>query len=438
MKELFENIVGIRSGTDIASTVRTIRSGIPLKGYNLWMIVCSAALASLGLDTNSTAVIIGAMLISPLMSPILGVGLALGTNDRPTLTESAKNLALATAVSLATSWLYFLLTPLGETTSELLARTQPTLLDVLVAFFGGVAGIISGSRRDATNAIPGVAIATALMPPLCTAGFGLATGNMVFFFGALYLYIINGVFISIATFAIVKYLRFPVVKHSETMRGMAVQISSLLVILIVPSIYFLYDVYGSLQTKRTIQNVLIEPLKAAHDDVLSWELVKQDTIRELRVFYAGVELDSTLVRKINNELKKQGLSEYRLMLTRVNMSKEEVSRVSMETAQKLIAERLSRDSSRLSVTPQLNVLMLQNEITAAFPFVQSVGVGNIITPVASDTTFSNNVDTVTHVLLYVSTPAAMNLYRKEGSRITQYCKQRLRKDSVEVIPILTR
>ena len=434
--QILDRVAGIRNGTDVESTIRTIHSGIPLKGYNLWMLVCSAALASLGLDTNSTAVIIGAMLISPLMSPILGVGLSLGTNDRPTLIESARNLALATAVSLGTSWIYFLLTPLGEATNELLARTQPTLLDVLVAFFGGVAGIVSSSRRESNNAIPGVAIATALMPPLCTAGFGLASGNWSYFFGAMYLFIINGVFISIATFVMVKYLHFPVVaKYSRTVRSMIVQISLFAVVIILPSVYFLYDVYVSLRIKRTINSLLIQPLKIANNDVLSWDVVKKDSLQELHVFYTGREIDSTTAKDISKQLAEEGLSNYRLMLIRVNMSKEEVARLSMDAAQKLITERLSRDSLRLKPESMPNISLFQAELRSAFPFVESIGMGKVVT---TSLTNPNSLDTLTHILLYFSSPQTEQNYHQEISRLYNFCTTRLQKDTIVVLAVPQR
>jgi len=193
-------ILDIRTGSGKEETLAEISSGVSLKGFNFWMLVCSALIASLGLDTNSTAVIIGAMLISPLMNPILGVGLSLGVNDKDLFFLSMKSLGFATLAGFISSVIYFKLTPFGNITSELIARTTPTLLDVLIAFFGGIAGIVSGSRKYLTNAIPGVAIATALMPPLCTSGFGFATGRWNFFLGGLYLFFINAVFISLATF----------------------------------------------------------------------------------------------------------------------------------------------------------------------------------------------------------------------------------------------
>ena len=177
-------------------------------GANLWVLIFAIFIASLGLNVNSTAVIIGAMLISPLMGPIIGMGLAVGINDLDLLRRSLKNYGVATLISVLTAMIYFLISPLSEAQSELLARTSPTLYDVLIAFCGGAAGIIALCTRGKGNVIPGVAIATALMPPLCTAGFGLATGHWLYFLGAFYLFFINTVFIALATFCGVRLLHF--------------------------------------------------------------------------------------------------------------------------------------------------------------------------------------------------------------------------------------
>ena len=202
MKKAFLRILNIRENTDFEKTRTEITDGITFRGYNFWILICSTILSCIGLDTNSAAVIIGAMLISPLMSPILGVGLSVAIHDRRLFGYSFRNLATSVLISLGASVIYFYLSPLGEPTPELQARTFPTLLDVLIALFGGIAGIVSISRHEQTNAIPGVAIATALMPPLCTAGFGIATSRWNFFFGAFYLFFINAVFISMATYLI--------------------------------------------------------------------------------------------------------------------------------------------------------------------------------------------------------------------------------------------
>jgi uncharacterized hydrophobic protein (TIGR00271 family) len=198
---------------DKAKVLDNVVSNTSFRGANLWILACAIVVASVGLNVNSTAVIIGAMLISPLMGPIVGAGFALGIYDFALLKKSAKNLLIATVVSLTVSTIYFSISPFKEAQSELLARTSPNIYDVLIAFFGGLVGVIAITRAEKGNPIPGVAIATALMPPLCTAGYGLAMGNYLYFLGALYLYIINCFFICIATYVMVKYLKYPLTTH---------------------------------------------------------------------------------------------------------------------------------------------------------------------------------------------------------------------------------
>lgn len=187
----------------------TIRSGVAVGGTNLWVLIFAILIASIGLNVNSTAVIIGAMLISPLMGPIVGVGYGAGVKDLQLIRLALRNLGVFVAISLVTATCYFWLTPLTDAQSELLARTSPTLWDVLIAFFGGAVGMIAATRRYSSNVVPGVAIATALMPPLCTAGYGIANGNLPFFGGAFYLFTINSVFIGFASLLVVKLLRLP-------------------------------------------------------------------------------------------------------------------------------------------------------------------------------------------------------------------------------------
>jgi uncharacterized hydrophobic protein (TIGR00271 family) len=186
--DFFRDLTDLRTGLDREGTIISIKNNKKMHGANAWLLMCSIMVASLGLDLNSPAVIIGAMLISPLMSPILGIGLSVGINDRNMLSIAIRHFGLSIIIALVTSFLYFKLTPLGEITDEISARTAPTFLDVLVAFFGGIAGIISGSRKDKSNAIPGVAIATALMPPLCVTGFGLAKQEWEIMINSFYLF----------------------------------------------------------------------------------------------------------------------------------------------------------------------------------------------------------------------------------------------------------
>jgi len=196
-----------RDKENIEITTENIKNGAVLTGVNLWVLVGAVFIASLGLNTNSTAVVIGAMLISPLMGPIMGLGLGLGTNDFTLVNKSIRNFLIMFVLSVTASSLFFLISPVKEAGSELLGRTSPTVYDVLIAFFGGMAGIIAGaSKLRNGNVIPGVAIATALMPPLCTMGYGISHLNWQYTAGAFYLFMINSVFIALATYFIVSLL----------------------------------------------------------------------------------------------------------------------------------------------------------------------------------------------------------------------------------------
>ena len=224
---------------DTEDAAQRIKSGIWFRGPNVWILAFSIVIASAGLNVNSTAVIIGAMLISPLMGPIIGLGLALGTNDLDLLKLAAKNLLVMVAISLVASTLFFLLSPLELINpTELAARTRPTIYDVLIALFGGLAGILENSRKERGTVIAGVAIATALMPPLCTAGYGLSCLRLQYFFGAMYLFIINTVFITLATYVMVKYLRFKTASGIDPVvaKRRNNTITAIIAVVVIPSI----------------------------------------------------------------------------------------------------------------------------------------------------------------------------------------------------------
>jgi uncharacterized hydrophobic protein (TIGR00271 family) len=220
----------------------TIRDNARLAGTNLWVLMFAIVIASVGLNVNSTAVIIGAMLISPLMGPIIGIGYGAGIHDYELIRHSSRNLAIFIGISLLASTTYFLLTPLTQAYSELLARTSPSIWDVLIAFFGGAAGMIGLTRKEKTTLIPGVAIATALMPPLCTAGYGIATLQPRFFLGAFYLFLINGVFIALASLAIARILRLPLRAFPDeaARRRGRLAIAAAISVTLVPSVYLAY------------------------------------------------------------------------------------------------------------------------------------------------------------------------------------------------------
>ena len=227
---------------DQDSMYEEIKKGIIFKGTNLWILIFAIIVASVGLNMNSTAVIIGAMLISPLMGPINGMGYSIATYDFDLFRKSIKNFLFAIIASLVASTTYFALSPISTAHSELLARTSPTIYDVLIALFGGLAGIVAISTKQKGNVIPGVAIATALMPPLCTAGYGLATGQYDFFFGAFYLFTINTIFIAIASVWISQLLKFPIRSLIDQFKKRRIEriTNAVIVIVLLPSIYFGY------------------------------------------------------------------------------------------------------------------------------------------------------------------------------------------------------
>ncbi|MDY6277777.1 MAG: DUF389 domain-containing protein [Bacteroidales bacterium] len=255
-KEFLHRLFWKRNDFDTADAAERIKKGIWFRGPNVWILVCAIVIASVGLNVNSTAVIIGAMLISPVMGPILGIGLSVGTNDVQLLKLSFKNLATMVLISLLASCIYFLVSPLYlADPTELEARTSPTIYDVLIAFFGGTAGILENSRKERGTVLSGVAIATALMPPLCTAGFGLAHLDMHYFLGAMYLFLINTVFIATATYLGVKLLHFQdagdILEH-RIMRMRKKLITSVFIIILVPSFI---TAYGLIRDNNFTSNV---------------------------------------------------------------------------------------------------------------------------------------------------------------------------------------
>lgn len=267
-----------------------IRKGIVFKGTNLWILIFAIVVASVGLNMNSTAVIIGAMLISPLMGPINGMGYSVATYDFELLRKAVKNFSFAVLAGLFTSTIYFAITPVSTAHSELLARTSPTIYDVLIALFGGLAGIVAMSSKQKGNVIPGVAIATALMPPLCTAGYGLATGQFNFFFGAIYLFTINTVFIAIAALWVSQLLKFPIRSIIDTTQKKQINnmISALIIIVLIPSIYFGYNLVQLEKFKMNAEK-FVQNISFVDDNFLVKNEIDPAN-KTLRLFYIGEKL----------------------------------------------------------------------------------------------------------------------------------------------------
>ncbi len=309
VSEYIVNIMSIRDGTDVNGTIEGIKKDMVFKGHSVWILITSIFIASIGLNVNSTPVVIGAMLISPLMGPILAIGLSVGTNDWETLVKSLKNFGVAIVISLITSTIYFLISPLSEASGELIARTKPTFLDVLIAIFGGVAGIVAGSKSEKTNVIPGVAIATALMPPLCTAGYGLATWQLSYFFGAFYLFFLNTVFISLSTLIIVRYLRFPIKHFIDPKRESRIKKYMLvfIIIIILPSTKIFWNVIKESRFNTMVNLYLNENIDFKKSKVINSKITYSDTLSIIELYIIGDEVEQSKVDALNEKLKDYGL-----------------------------------------------------------------------------------------------------------------------------------
>ncbi len=412
------------------------------------MLVCSSLLASIGLDLGSTAVVIGAMLISPLMSPILGVGLSVGIADRTLLSKASRELGLATLVALGTSTLYFFVSPLAEPTAELIARTTPTLLDVGVAFFGGVAGIVAGSRREQSLALPGVAIATALMPPLCTAGFGLATWRPEFLFGALYLFALNALFIALATFSIVRLLKFPLVKfETGSARRRAFRlIGGGAAVAVLPSLWFLYTTVQERREEQRIDAFVRNEVTARNHDVLRWTREMNGDTTVVKIFEAGRPVSAAELDTIRRATDALQLGAVQIRPVQSELTRDDLSR--METTLRtnvlevLALAQAARDSSARDSTaraasgterrgnPALDsvlVRQLAREVREAFPEVQGIAWSPIPNLLAPDSVMT------LPTLMLDFTPQTTTLTRRDiQQRVQALARIRLKTDSVLV------
>jgi len=376
------HIFDIKPSTDYERTEQGIQEGISIRGFNMWMLLCAVVLASIGLDTNSPAVIIGAMLISPLMGPILGIGFNVATQNKAELIRSLYNFGIATALSLLAALLYFSLSPLAEVTEQLELRVQPTFLDVLIALFGGLAGIIAQSRKGIVNAIPGVAIATALMPPLCTAGFGLGTGRWEFFAGAMYLFLINTFFISFAAFLIIRLLGFPQQHYvsERVRRRVTIWIGLFSLLFVAPSVYFLVRSIQYNRYQKAVNNFVQTQINIRKHPVIEHKLVKGDTnLCQIYTFGQGIGPDE------QQQLQKK-LDSLHLFPTRLEFvhsysleGSQDLNQV-LEGHQQKQAQWAELNQSLLQLADSLEAVLLdtasfgqmQAEIKAAFPEIEQL------------------------------------------------------------------
>lgn len=302
---------------DYQATIKSIEKGVEFRGVNVWTLIFAIFVASIGLNVNSTAVIIGAMLISPLMGPIMGLGLSVGINDFALLKKSLRNMSIAVVISIITSTIYFYISPLNKAQSELLSRTIPTIYDVLIALFGGFAGIVASSSKEKGTVIPGVAIATALMPPLCTAGFGIATGNFYYFIGAAYLFFINAVMISLSTFLFVRFLKFPLKQAVDTVHAARVKryIYIVVTITVLPSVYFAYQIVQQTIFKTNAVIFINKEFVFKQSQIINttYTYNRKDS-NQIIVLLTGEKIDQATIAKLIKKLPDYSLNKVRLVI----------------------------------------------------------------------------------------------------------------------------
>lgn len=295
--QFVKHTLSIRDGViKFKEVVKDIEDSIVFRGYNVWILVCSIIIASVGLNIDSTAVIIGAMLISPLMGPIRGIGFGVGTNNLALIKLSLKNMGITVAVSIVTSYLYFLITPIDQLTNQLFLRTEPNFLDVIIAFTGGLAGVIAAVKGKNDTVISGVAIGTALMPPLCTAGYGLANGEWHYFFGASYLFLINSVLITLSTILVVRYMNFPKQKYldSKIERNVKTSIIVFMVVILAPSTYLFYTMIQKTVFENKAHDYVVKVVKNGTKGTIDYdtEFATDSSSINIKISggYAGVDM----------------------------------------------------------------------------------------------------------------------------------------------------
>ena len=441
VKKFLKEYLDLRKDKDNElATVESIRKGVEFKGANLWILIFAIFMASLGLNVNSTAVIIGAMLISPLMGPIMGVGLSVGLNDFELMKRSFKSFLITTLFSVTTATIFFLISPVAEGQSELLARTSPTIYDVFIALLGGLAGVTALSTKEKGNVIPGVAIATALMPPLCTAGYGLATGNLIYFFGAFYLYFINSVFISLATFLGVRVMHFQRKEFVDKNREKKVRkyIVLIAVLTMCPAVYLTVGIVQETFFEGAANRFINEQISFENTQVVDKKIHHDGKGREIRVVLIGQEVPEASIAIARGKMKDYKLDDTKLIVLQgMNNAAVDISSIRamvMEDFYKNSEERLVQQKQRIAsleqslerykafdelgrtIVPELKVL---------YPTVKSVSISHAIESVVD----SARTDTVTlAVLRFGKKPDA-----REKEKITEWLKARTKAKRLRLI-----
>ena len=418
--------------------ITQITDGINFQGANLWILICAIFIASLGLNVNSTAVIIGAMLISPLMGPIIGMGLAIGIADLDLFKQSIKNYLVCTFISVVTAAIYFTLSPITDAQSELLARTSPTLYDVLIALFGGAAGFLAISTKGKNNVVPGVAIATALMPPLCTAGYGLAVQNTSYFFGAFYLYFINTVFIAFTTCLGVRLLHFQRKEsvNREQMKRVNLYIVSIIIITILPASYMTWNIIKQSVFENNIEKFITKELSYNGTNILSHEYDLQT--KTLHVVAVGNPIPADTIAKAQKTMTDYQLEGYKLKVIQGTNSDSLLILQNKKKGQKKLGEKNSAEWQELAyrndvLQKQLNsythypVLAndMKEELKVVCPSAKSIMLSK-----ASES-FVDSASIKNHIVAIVKTNKPLT--KDNRKQLYDWLKVKVKSDSLELI-----
>lgn len=411
-------------------TIDAISKNVEFRGANLWTLIFAIFIASIGLNVNSTAVIIGAMLVSPLMGPIMGVGLGIGINDFDLIKKGLRNLGIATVISIATSYLYFLVTPLHQASSEILARTSPSIWDVFIAGLGGLAGIVAATRKEKSNAIPGVAIATALMPPLCTAGYGLASGNIYFFLGALYLYFINSIFICVATFVIVRFLNFPIKQFQDKAYEKKVRRYILITVLVTtaPSVYLAYQIVEKSIFENNAEAFVQKELAFSNTQVITKNYKYSRRGNEIDLLLLGAELTKTQIDSLKSKLPDYKLGRAKLHIRQGLNAKSEIdlSQIKASILETVYQESpgAKKGSSRYTKIDK-PIPEIREELMSLYPQLSEYSIAHV----EMHRTDTSKVDTLT----LVTASFNRTMPGAEQRRMAVWLKNRLQVDSLRVI-----
>jgi len=416
----------------------SLRAGVVMEGTNLWVLMFAIFIASIGLNVNSTAVIIGAMLISPLMGPIMGIGYGAGILDFPLIRRALKNLGIATLIALLTSTVYFLISPLTTAQSELLSRTTPSIWDVMIAFFGGLAGIVGVTRKQKSNVIPGVAIATALMPPLCTAGYGLATGAWSYFFGAFYLFTINCVFIAASSALVIRAFHVKRKKFidSQTEMRVRISISMVIVVTLLPSLYLAYQLVGEEIFRTRATQFVQEHLELTSTHVNNINIDAKH--RRIEVSLIGDVVSKSDLAQVLSRLPRAGLADAKLQVYQTGDQ-----RIDVAGLKSSLLSDLYKDSQATLAKKETELDALQKEIEALksnadrFSDIPSElhalypQIDNVLIAEAHDWDAENGLSNQKTIVMNVK--SARRLAEADRIRLEDWLRTRVKTDKVRLV-----